>query len=303
MTRPETAVAHGCASDRSPHDLWDAAPANGGDGAAPAVDLTDVTVRVVPGRTLLRNVTWQVRPGEHWVVIGSNGAGKTTLMTVVGGQRHPTTGVARILGARMGHVDLRALREHIGFVSSAQRLLDAENADARTVVLTGYTGTVQPLGERYDARVRERADRLLARLGCAGLAERPVRVCSQGERARIRIARALMGSPRLLLLDEPFAGLDLPAREDLIEALGRLAATEPGLATVTVTHHLEEVPTGTTHALLLRDGRVICSGTVDEVLTGGALSRCFDRPLVVGREGGRWYVRGVPGRADTATVG
>jgi iron complex transport system ATP-binding protein len=257
------------------------------DPAAPAIDLEDVEVRI-PGRTLLGGATWRVELGSHWVVLGRNGAGKSTLLSVASAQRHPSAGAATILGHRLGRVDVQALRRHIGLVTTGQRLLDAEQATAHTVVLTGHTGTVQPLWERYDETVRLRATELLADLGCADLAERPINVCSQGERARVRIARSLMADPALLLLDEPFAGLDFPAREDLIDSLHRLAVTRPELTTVLVTHHLEEIPETVTHALLVLDGRVMARGEVGEILTDTHLSECFGRPARVNRIDGRW---------------
>jgi iron complex transport system ATP-binding protein len=261
------------------------------------VELEGVGVRVV-GKTLLDAVDWQVAYGDHWVVLGPNGAGKTTLLSLAAAVRHPTVGTVSVLGHRLGRVDLRELRRHIGLVSASQHLIDEElleeeGATAHTVVLTGHTGTSAPLWDRYGDAERERATRLLADLGCKDLADRRFRVCSQGERARIRIARALMADPAVLLLDEPFAGLDLPAREDLISAVEGLAETRPVLTTITVTHHLEEVPATTTHALLLREGRVLAAGPVADVLTPAHLSECFGLPLHVDRLHGRWYARSV----------
>ncbi|MFI7418066.1 ABC transporter ATP-binding protein [Nonomuraea sp. NPDC049684] len=261
------------------------------------LELEGVAVRVV-GKTLLDGIDWQVAYGDHWVILGPNGAGKTTLLSLAGAVRHPSEGAVSVLGHRLGRVDLRELRRHIGLVAASQRLIDEdlleeEGATAHTVVLTGHTGTSVPLWDKYGDNERERATRLLADLGCKDLVERPFRVCSQGERARIRVARALMAEPAVLLLDEPFAGLDLPAREDLVTAVEQLAATRPVLTTVTVTHHLEEVPATTTHALLMRDSRLLAAGPVSEVLTPGLLSECFGRPLHVDRLDGRWYARAV----------
>ncbi|MFC4585987.1 ABC transporter ATP-binding protein [Sphaerisporangium corydalis] len=260
-----------------------------------AVEMAGVTVRVV-GRTLLDAVDWRVGHGEHWVVLGPNGAGKTTLLSVAAAMRHPSSGSASVLGHRLGRVDLRELRRHIGLVAATRRLVDeelmeAEGLTAQTVVLTGHTGSSAPLWDRYGPGERERAAALLADLGCKDLADRPFAVCSQGERGRVRIARALMPDPALLLLDEPFAGLDLPGREDLVTAIEELAAGRPALTTVLVTHHLEEVPATTTHALLVRDARVLAAGPVATVLTGPNLSECFGRPLALDRADGRWYAR------------
>ena len=172
----------------------------------------------------------------------------------------PTVGTVEVLGHRLGSVDVRELRAVIGLASGAQKV--PQDATGHTVVLTGASGTVQPLWRTYDAATRERAHELLTELDCKELADRPFGVCSGGQRARILIARALMAA-RLLLLDEPFNALDLPSREDLIDALHRLAIGRPELATVTVTHHLEELSPAIGHALLLRDGRVQTCGPVD----------------------------------------
>ncbi|MBB6344167.1 ABC transporter ATP-binding protein [Nonomuraea muscovyensis] len=259
------------------------------------VELEGVAVRVV-GKTLLSGVDWRVEYGEHWAILGPNGAGKTTLLSLAAAVRHPSEGAVTVLGHRLGRVDLRTLRRHLGLVAASQRLIDEElmeeeGATAQTVVLTGHTGTSAPLWDRYGEAERERALRLLADLGCKDLADRPFRVCSQGERARIRVARALMADPAVLLLDEPFAGLDLPAREDLVAAVEGLASTRPVLTTITVTHHLEELPATTTHAMLLRDARVLAAGPVTDVLTPARLSECFGRPLHVDHLDGRWYAR------------
>jgi iron complex transport system ATP-binding protein len=256
----------------------------------PLIALRDVGVRrLTTGQVILDGVDWTVRGGEHWALLGANGAGKTSLLRLVGAVAHPTSGEARVLGHRLGRVDVRELRALIGHVSPAQRV--PVDLTAHAVVLTGATGTVQPLWRRYDAATRERALELLAELDAKELADRPWQVCSGGQRARVLIARALMPRPALLLLDEPFNALDLPSREDLVDALTRLARTRPELTTVTVTHHLEELPPTTSHALLLRDGRVLAAGPVGGVLTGDRLTACFGRAVTVERSGGRWYAR------------
>lgn len=262
--------------------------------APPVLDFRGVTVWVPPRRVLLSDVDLVVRPGEHWVIVGPNGAGKSTLLSVASANRFPSSGEAWLLGHKMGRVDLRSLRARIGHVGAGQKLPKARWATAHTVVLTGYTGTVQPLWDKYDGPVVRRAHELLDMLGCAHIADREVSVCSQGERARIQIARALLADPDLLLLDEPSAGLDLPAREDLVSALAGLAAAQPSLATITVTHHLEEVPASTTHGMLIRDAGVLASGPVHEVFTSDWLSKCFDRELTVTEVGNRWTVHAVP---------
>ncbi|MFK0289326.1 ABC transporter ATP-binding protein [Streptomyces sp. NPDC090442] len=245
--------------------------------------------RYTTDQVVLDGIDWTVRAGEHWALLGANGAGKTTVLRLIGALMFPTVGTVEVLGHRLGRVDVRELRAAIGLVSSAQKV--PQDATAHTVVLTGATGTVQPLWRAYDQETRERARELLAELDCKELTERPFGVCSGGQRARILIARALMADPSLLLLDEPFNALDLPSREDLIDALHRLAVGRPELATVTVTHHLEELSPAVDRAVLLRDGRVQALGPVAEVLTGERMTACFGRPIEVSRHDGRWLAR------------
>jgi iron complex transport system ATP-binding protein len=267
---------------------------NGTDAAEAALrvvaELRAASVRrFTTGQVILDDIDWTVRSGEHWALLGANGAGKTTVLRLIGALMHPTTGTVEVLGHRLGRVDMRELRAHIGLVSSAQKV--PQDAAARTVVLTGHTGTVQPLWRKYDSEVRDRADTLLAELEIKDLAERAFGVCSGGQRARILVARALMADPSLLLLDEPFNALDLPSREDLIDAMHRLAVTRTGLATITVTHHLEELSPAIGHVMLLRDGRVLTSGPAADVLTGDRMTECFGRPIEVSRHKGRWLAR------------
>ncbi|MFD5520359.1 ABC transporter ATP-binding protein [Streptomyces sp. NPDC127066] len=256
-------------------------------GTGAVVALRDVSVhRHTSGQVILSHIGWTVRAGEHWALLGANGAGKTTLLRLLGALMHPTTGSVEVLGCRLGRVDVRELRARIGHVSTAQRV--PQDLDAHSVVLTGHTGTVQPLWRMYDAEVRRRGHELLAELDVKELADRPYGVCSGGQRARVLIARALMAEPALLLLDEPFNALDLPSREDLVEAMRRLAESRPELATVTVTHHLEELSPAVGHTLLLREGRVLTQGTVEDTLTDSWMTTCFGRRITVVRHGGRW---------------
>lgn len=265
--------------------------APGADGPARVVAaLESASVRrYTTGQVILDDINWRVHSGEHWALLGANGAGKTTVLRLIGALMHPTTGTVEVLGHRLGHVDMRELRAHIGLVSSSQKV--PQDATGHTVVVTGHTGTVQPLWRKYDSDVRERAHALLAELEIKELADRPYGVCSGGQRARILVARALMADPSLLLLDEPFNALDLPSREDLIDAMHRLATTRTGLSTITVTHHLEELSPAIGHVLLLKEGRVLTAGPAAEVLTAPRMTECFGRPIEVSRHQGRWLAR------------
>ena len=253
-------------------------------------------VRIRRGRSwLLEGIDWRVEPGEQWALLGPNGAGKSTLLTLAAAVMHPTEGRVELLGERMGRTDVRRLRERIGEVDTLlDRKLD-ERYDVATIVLTGATGTRIPLWERYDDEAKARAEELIELFGCADLSESPLGICSQGERQRVLLARALMSAPRLLLLDEPASALDLPAREALLAALEALAASDSELTTVLATHHLEELPRSTTHALLLHGGKVVASGPVEETLTSEALSRCFAIPIEVTRRDGRWLAHAPAG--------
>ncbi|MGX1133290.1 iron complex transport system ATP-binding protein [Streptomyces glaucescens] len=242
------------------------------------------------GRPLLQEVSLTVRAGEHWALLGANGAGKSTLLGLLGARVHPTRGTVEVLGHRLGRVDLRELRAYVGHVDPRHPL--TEPLRVRDVVLTGATNSVAPPPRwRPTAEQSQRADRLIRTLGLADHRDARWPTLSQGQRARTLIARALMPEPRLLLLDEPATGLDLPGRERLIGALDGLHRDHPRLATVLVTHHLEELPPGTTHALLLREGRALAAGPVADVLTGDAVGKCFGLPLALDRHDGRWSVR------------
>jgi iron complex transport system ATP-binding protein len=251
------------------------------------LELCGVDVWFAAGPHVLHGLDLRVDPGEHWALLGPNGAGKSTLLALAGAQRHPSAGTVDILGSRLGRVDVRALRERIGAVDV--RLRTPAELSVGDYVLTGATQTVQPLPDRYTVADRTRSRELLAAFGLLDRAERSVGVCSQGERSRARVARALVPSPRLLLLDEPASGLDLPGRADLLAALERLPASDPALATVTVAHHLEELPATTTHVALLRDGRFVATGPAELLHDADALSACFGRPVRAFTVDGRWY--------------
>ncbi|GAA4543425.1 ABC transporter ATP-binding protein [Amycolatopsis samaneae] len=242
------------------------------------------------GNYLLDSVSLTVEAGEHWALLGANGAGKSTLLSLAGAVAHPTRGVVEVLGHRLGRVDMRELRSYLGHVNPRHPLRTP--LTVREVVLTGLTNTTE-LVPRWapSAEQAEHADALIGLLGLDRRAATPWPVLSQGERGRALIARALMPEPRLLLLDEPATGLDLAAREQLLTAIDRLRGEHPALATVLVTHHLEELPATTTHALLLREGRCLASGAVDDVLTTDQVSKCFDHPVRISRHEGRWAAR------------
>jgi iron complex transport system ATP-binding protein len=241
-------------------------------------------------RLLLEQVSVTIRAGEHWALLGPNGAGKSTLLQIIATHAYPTRGQVHVLGHQLGRVDVFSLRPWIGHVSPHHRV-DPQRT-VREVVLTGVTGTIQ-LVQRRETSPAElaRGELAIELMGLGGRDDAPWRVLSQGERGRALIARALMAQPRLLLLDEPAAGLDVAGREQLLTSLDDLRERHPDLATVLVTHHLEELPVSTTHALLMRDGRVVAAGTADNVLTTELVTECFGHPVAVAAYGGRWAVR------------
>jgi iron complex transport system ATP-binding protein len=257
---------------------------------APVLELADVTVRR-GSSVLLDRVTWVVREGERWVVLGPNGAGKTTLLQIASAQLFPTTGLVGVLGELLGTVDVFELRPRIGLTSAALAEKLPRQELVRDVVVSAAYGVLGRWREQYDELDHERAGELLREVGAAHLAERTFGTLSEGERKRVQVARALMTDPELLLLDEPAAGLDLGGREDLVSTLSTLAFDPDAPATVLVSHHVEEIPPGFTHALLLRQGSVVAEGPVEDVLTERALSDTFGMPLVLTQADGRWAAR------------
>jgi iron complex transport system ATP-binding protein len=254
------------------------------------LSLSGVAV-VRDGATLLADVDWTVREGERWVVLGPNGAGKTTLMQVASAALFPSRGRVELLGEVFGAVDLSELRVRVGISSAALADRIPGHERALDVVVTAAHGVLGRWQEAYDDSDTARAADLLARVGLRAFADRRFGTLSEGERKRVMLARALMTDPELLLLDEPAAGLDLGAREALLRLLSRLAEDPGSPPTVLVTHHPEEVPVGTTHALLLSRGRTIAAGPIGEVLTGPLLTRAFGLPLVVESREGRFSAR------------
>ena len=246
-------------------------------------------VSVVRGaKTLLDKVDWQVKEGERWVILGPNGAGKTTLLQIAAARIHPTSGMAGILEEILGAVDVFELRPRIGLSSAALANQIPEHEKVLNVVVTAAYGVTGRWREGYERDDERRAFALLNEWGMGPLLNRPFASLSEGERKRVQIARALMTDPELLLLDEPAAGLDLAGREDLVHRLSELARDEAAPAIVLVTHHLEEVPPGFTHAMLMRDGGVVAQGPIDSVLTAENLSETFGLPLDVSASAGRY---------------
>ena len=238
--------------------------------------------------TLLDAVDWRVELDERWVVLGPNGAGKTTLLRLAGAELHPTSGAVHVLGERMGRVNVFELRPRIGLTSANLGVrIPGDEIVSDVVVSAGY-GVLGRWREDYDAQDTDRARALLDALGMGPLADREYHTLSEGERKRTLIARALMTDPELLLLDEPAAGLDLGGREDLVARLSALANDPDAPASVLVTHHVEEIPPGYSHGMLLRGGRVVAAGLLDDVLTDDALSETFGLPLTVARRRGRF---------------
>jgi iron complex transport system ATP-binding protein len=237
---------------------------------------------------LLHDVDWTVEPGEHWVVLGPNGAGKTTLLNLAAAVSHPSEGTVEVLDQRLGAVDMRTLRESIGSLEPGISRKIRGRYTGFEVVLTGATGSIALLHDRVTGDDRARADRLMDEIGVEALRDRKFEDCSQGERQRLLLARSLMDEPDLLLLDEPTTGLDLPSRERLIASLDTMAEANVHLPTVIVTHHLEEIPATTTHALLIRDGAIVAAGQADAVLTSDAVSTTFDIEVQVAHHTGRW---------------
>lgn len=262
------------------------------DSADLVINATDLVVRRGDS-VLLDHVSWQVELDERWVVLGPNGAGKTTLLNLASGRMHPTSGVMRVLDEQLGKVDLSELRPRVGLTSAA--LSESVPTDERVldVVVTAAWAVIGRWREEYDVLDEDRALELLDQFGVRALANRRYATLSEGERKRVQIARALMTDPELLLLDEPAAGLDLGAREGLVGLLTELAADPDSPALVLVSHHVEEIPPGFTHGLLLSQGSVVSAGLLDDVMTSDNLTKAFGLPLEVEQRDGRFAARAV----------
>ncbi len=256
----------------------------------PVLDLRDVSL-VREARTILDHVDWTVHPGDRWVVLGRNGSGKTSLIRIASLYLHPSSGSVHVLGEELGRTDVRTLRTRIGLASPS--LADRFRGELTPVeiVMTARYGALEPWWHTYDEADRARARALLDQLGCATVADQRFVLLSSGERQRVLLARTLMTAPELLLLDEPTAGLDLGGREELVATLSDLAVDPTTPPVVLVTHHVEEIPGGSTHVLLLAAGRVQAAGPIHETLTADALSSCFGLPLELEHTGRRWTAR------------
>lgn len=243
------------------------------------------------GTVILDGVTWTVEPGQRWVVVGPNGSGKTTLLRFAGARELPVTGSCHVLGHRIGSVDLRVLRQRIGYLSPEIAVAMAPRMTVLEAVVTGLDATLVRWRQEFSTVQWDAARRQLEAFGCGDLHHRTFATLSEGERQRVLLARALVVEPALLLLDEPSARLDLVGRERLVQALALLEMHGALRAVVMVTHQLEEVPPGFTHALLLSAGRVVAAGPLEEVLIDDHVSTCFDAPLQVDQRDGRYSAR------------
>lgn len=248
----------------------------------PVLDLQDITV-VRDGRLILDQVSLRVEADQRWLVLGANGSGKTTLVRIAAMYDHPTRGVVSVMGETLGSTDVRALRRRIGYVSASFAAELRPALVARDVVMTARHAALEPWWHRYDDGDRRRAEECLDRMRVGTLADRTFGSLSSGEQQRVLLARSLMNDPDVVLLDEPSARLDLGGREQLVTALSEIVDDRSAPALVLVTHHLDEVPAGMTHALLLREGRVQAAGSFDEVVTAANLSECFGVTLRIER--------------------
>lgn len=234
-------------------------------------------------RVILAPLTWKVMPGERWLVLGANGSGKTTLLRIASLYEHPSSGTVKVLGEQLGRTDVRVLRRRVGYLSAALAAQIRLELRCLDVVMTARYAALEPWWHRYTELDEAEARRCLDRMGVGWTAERPLATLSSGEQQRVLLARTLMNEPGVLLLDEPSARLDLGGREQLVSALSELTLDAAAPPLVLVTHHLDEVPPGMTHVLMLRDGLVVAKGPIGRHLTAGNLSECFGLPLQLDR--------------------
>jgi iron complex transport system ATP-binding protein len=255
-----------------------------------ALEFTDVVVRR-EGRNIIDHVTWQVDDDQRWVILGPNGAGKTTLLQLADTLMHPTSGAVTVLGETLGRTDVFELRPRIGFASSAMAKRVPRDETVLNTVLTAAYSVLGRWNENYEDIDERRALRVLGDWRLDHLADRTFGTLSDGEQKRVQIARAVMTDPELLLLDEPTASLDLGSREELLALLSGYASSPTTPAMLMVTHHVEEIPVGFTHVLLMREGRIVAAGPVAETLTADALTETFGMPIVLSSEEGRYAAR------------
>ena len=257
------------------------------------MDFNNITVQR-DGKSILINLDWKVESNQRWVIIGPNGAGKTTLLRVAAAQIQPTTGTAKILGHTLGSVDVFELKTRIGFASNALSQHIPNSETVLDAVMTASYGITGRWNEKYEDVDQRRAGRVLAEWQLDGYGERPFGTLSDGEKKRVQIARSVMTDPELLLLDEPVASLDMAAREHTIDVLSNYAQASTAPAIVMVTHHIEEIPKGFTHALILSKGQVFAAGELATTITTEKVSQSFGYPLEVTSEAGRFLLR--PGK-------
>lgn len=258
------------------------------EATEPVADLDSVTVNR-QGKNILEEVSWRITPGQHWVILGPNGAGKTTLARLLAGREQLTSGSIQLLGQGLGEHEALDLASRVGFASAEVGARISAQETTLQAVLSSAWGQSASFGEGYEQLDEERGKDLLHALGVGDFADRVFASLSEGERRRVFLARALMPDPELLILDEPTAGLDLAGTEILVSALAEIMASPQSPSTILITHELEEIGPGFTHALLLRDGKSVAQGPIDQVLTGENLTAAFGLPLKVGREDGRWW--------------
>jgi iron complex transport system ATP-binding protein len=255
-----------------------------------ALEFTDVVVRR-DGRDIVDHVTWNVSEDQRWVVLGPNGAGKTTLLQLADTLLHPTSGTVTILGETLGRTDVFEIRPRIGFASTALARRIPQDETVLNTVMTAAYSVMGRWNERYEGVDERRAREVLAEWKLDHLSDRLFGTLSDGEQKRVQIARAVMTDPELLLLDEPTASLDLGSREELLQLLSAYAASPYTPAMIMVTHHVEEIPVGFTHVMLLRAGGIVAAGPIAETLTAEALSEAFGMPIALTAEGGRYAAR------------
>ena len=258
--------------------------------ARQVLSLNSVSVRR-DGRNILGPLTFSIHEGERWVILGPNGAGKSTLLNILATRTFPTQGTVHLLGKEMGKVDLAELKTRIGVCASLVHENIPPDEKVKDVVLTAAYAILGRWNETYDLWDESRAVALLTTFGVRALGDRSYGTLSEGEKKRVQIARALMADPEILLLDEPAAGLDLGGREDLLERFANFASDPSSPASILVTHHIEEIPKGTTHALLLKDGLIAVSGPIDQVITSEHISAIFSFDINVTKDGSRFYAR------------